>query len=256
MKKFLTFLLTAALVATASTGVFADDVAEVADAEAGIEAISLSEPLVLEGMSPLEVTSADTNVETDAANFFDAIPETKSTIAFPVDMETKTFSVYTATRVPEAVAKFAAILDGEKGTVITIEVYATNDSLLLDWTPLAFSAESFDTQYAIFAMADASTEYAFYRFDFTVEVGEYFDLAELSLFEVANDDPEMMYDIEDGVVEEGETPDLVPAVEAEEATEEPVIEEEVVEEAPVKDVPTFGLFTKFPMPMYKFLPRG
>ncbi len=249
MKKFLTYLLTAALLATASTGVFADDVAAEAaptDAEAGIEAISLAEPLVLEGMTQIEVTTADTNLEADVANFFDSMPETACVIAFPEDAESKTFSVYTATRVPEAVAKFAAILDGEKGTVITFEVYATNDSLLLDWTPLAFAPESLDTEYAIFAMADATTDYAFYRFDFTVDVGDYFELAELALFELANNDPDMMYDITGDIVELGELPAIVPVPEA----EEPAVEE------PAEAVPTFGLFSKFPMPVYKFLPRG
>ncbi len=259
MKKFLTYLLTAALLATASTGVFADDVAaEPTDAEAGIEAISLIEPLVLEGMTQIEVTTADSNLEADVANFFDSMPETACVIAFPEDAESKTFSVYTATRVPEALAKFAAIVDGEKGTVLTFEVYATNDSLLLDWTPLAFGPDSLDTEYAIFAMADATTDYAFYRFDFTVEVGDYFELAELVLFELTNDDPEMMYDIQGDVVELDNPPALipVPVEEAEEADAASAIEEEIAEDKVMEDIPTFGLFSKFPMPVYKFLPRG
>lgn len=258
MKKFLTYLLTAALLATASTGVFAEDVAveaEPTDAEAGIEAISLATPLVLDGMTQIEVTTADSNIEADVANFFDSMPETACVIAFPEDAESKTFSVYTATRVPEALAKFAAIVDGEKGTVLTFEVYGTNDSLLLDWTPLVFGPESLESEYAIFAMADDSTEYAFYRFDFTVEVGDYFELAELVLFEITNDDPEMMYDIQGDVVDLDNPPALIPVPEVEEAEEEE-IEELALEESVDKAIPTFGLLTKFPMPMYKFLPRG
>lgn len=242
MKKFLTFLLTAALLATTSVCVLADEVAE---------ETTVVEPLVLDGLTQVEVTSADTNLGVDVANFFDSIAETKCKVTFPADAETKTFSIYTATKVPEAISDFAAIIEGEKGTVITIEVYATNDSLLLDWTPLVFSAESLETDYAIFGLADNTTDYAFYRFDFTLEVGDYFEISELSLFEVTNDDPEMMYDIGD-VVEEGEIPAVVP-VEKDEAE---AIEEVVEEETVVEDIPTFGLFTSAPLPAYKFLPRG
>lgn len=210
MKKFLTFALAAILLACTPAAVLADEaIAEEA-------AVTIAEPLVLDGMTQVAVTSSDTNLEADAANFYDAIPETKCTITFDAEAEEKTFSVYTATRVPEALAKFAAIVDGVKGTVVTIEVYGTNDSLLLDWTPLAFGPESLETEYAIFAMADNSTTYAFYRFDFTLELGEYFDLAELALFKVTTDGPEMQYDLGE-VVEEGEMPALVPVEEAEPA---------------------------------------
>jgi hypothetical protein len=175
MKKFLTFALAALLLACTPAAVLADDaVAEEA-------AVAVAEPLVLEGMTQMEVTSSDTSLDADAGNFYDALPETKCTITFDADAEEKIFTVYTATKIPEDLAKFAAILDGEKGSVVTIEVYGTNDSLLLDWTPLVFAPESLETEYAIFAMEEDSTRYAFYRFDFTLELGEYFDLAELAL---------------------------------------------------------------------------
>lgn len=252
MKKFLTFLLTAALLTIAPVSVFADDTA--ADT-------SVPEPLVLDGLTQVEVTSSDTTIDVDATNFYDASPDTKCKIAFDADAETRTFSVYTATRVPEALSNFAAIIDGERGTVITIEVYATNDSLLLDWMPIAFGAENLETDYAIFSFADNTTAYAFYRFDFTLEVGEYFEIAELALFKVTTDEPEMQYDLGE-VVEEGEIPALIPVEEPAETEEETAaIEEEVVEEPAeeetfMEEVPTFGLFTSAPMPVFHFLPRG
>ncbi len=211
MKKFLTFLLTAALLAVAPVTVLADDTVPAAEV--------LAEPLVLDGMTQVTVTSSDTSLDVDAGNFYDAIAETKCKITFPAEAETKTFSVYTATKVPEALSKFAAIIDGEKGTVLTINVFATNDSLLMDWTPLAFSAESLDTEYAIFSLADNTTAYAFYRFDFTLDLGEYFDLSELAIFKETTDAPEMMYDLGD-VVEAGEIPALIPV--------EETVEEEIV----------------------------
>lgn len=208
MKKFLTFLLTAALLAVTPAAVLAEDTV---DAET--EVMTIAEPLVLEGMTQVAVTSSDTSIDVDTFNFYDAIAETKCKITFAEDAETKTFSVYTATKVPEALAKFAAIIDGEKGTILTINVFATNDSLLMDWTPLAFSAESLDTEYAIFSLADNTTAYAFYRFDFTLDLGEYFELSELAIFKETTDAPEMMYDLGD-VVEAGEIPALIPVKEA------------------------------------------
>ena len=250
MKKFLTFALTAVLLACASVTVLADEavIAEETAAVETAEEIVIAEPLTLEGMTQIVVTSSATDPTVASGNFYDAVPETKCTITFDAEAETKTFSVYTASKVPEVLAKFAAIVDGEKGTVITFEVYGTNDSLLLDWTPLAFGPESLDTEYAIFAMADNSTAYAFYRFDFTLELGEYFDLAELVLFKETTDAPEMQYDLGE-VVEAGEIPALIPV-------EEAIAEEIVEEEAFFAEIPTFGLFSSFPMPGYKFLPRG
>ena len=255
MKKFLTFALTAVLLACASVTVLADEAA-IAEETAAVETaeeIVIAEPLTLEGMTQIVVTSSATDPTVASGNFYDAVPETKCTITFDAEAETKTFSVYTASKVPEALAKFAAIVDGEKGTVITFEVYGTNDSLLLDWTPLAFGPENLDTEYAIFAMADNSTPYAFYRFDFTLELGEYFDLAELVLFKETTDAPEMQYDLGEAV-EAGEIPALI-AVEAEEAIAEEIVEEEA-EKALFSEIPTFGLFTGSPLPIYKFLPRG
>lgn len=260
MKKLLTFALTALLLACASVNVLADDavVTEDTAVATAAEETTVSEPFAIDGMTKVEVTSSDASLDVDTGNFYDTLPETKCTITFDAEAETRTFSVYTATRVPEAIANFATILDGEKGTVITIEVYGSNDSLLLDWTPLAFGPENLGGEYAIFSLSDNTTPYAFYRFDFTLELGDYFDLAELALFKVTTDAPAMEYDLGE-VVEEGEIPALVPVTEAEEAEAEEaaaIAEEPVEEEALFSEIPTFGLFSKFPMPMYKFLPRG
>ncbi len=256
MKKLLTFALTALLLACASVNVLADDAVVPEDtAVPAAEETTESEPLVIDGMTQVDVTTSDSSFDVDVANFYDVLPETKCTIAFDADTETRTFSVYTATKVPEAIANFAAIIDGEKGTVITIEVYGTNDSLLLDWTPLAFGPEDLSGEYAIFSLFDNTTPYAFYRFDFTLELGDYFDLAELALYKVTTDAPEMEYDLGE-VVEEGEIPALVPVTEAEAEEAAAIAEEPVEEEALFSEIPTFGLFSKFPMPMYKFLPRG
>jgi len=256
MKKFLAFLMTAALLAGSSVTVLADDTVTAEETAA----VETAEPLIIDGMTQIEVTSSDSNLDVNVANFYDALPDTKCTITFDAEAEAKIFSVYTATKVPEALANFAAIVDGEKGTVITIEVYGTNDSLLLDWTPLAFGPDSLDTEYAIFGLADNTTPFAFYRFDFTLEFGDYFDIAELALFKVTTDAPEMQYALSE-VVEEGEIPALVPVAEEEAEPEEAAAIEETVEEEPEEkplfsEIPTFGLFTGSPLPVYKFLPRG
>ena len=105
MKKFLTLALAAILLACTPAAVLADD--EIAE-----EAVIAAEPLVLEGMTQVAVTTSDTSLDADVRNFYDAIPETKCTITFDAEAEEKIFSVYTATKVPEDLAKFAVILDG------------------------------------------------------------------------------------------------------------------------------------------------
>ena len=206
MKKFLAFLMTTLLLASAPAAVLADE-------------LTIADPLVLDGFTQVEVTSADTSIPSDARNFFDSLAETKCMITFQENAEGKTFSVYTATRVPEALTKFASILEGEKGTILTINAFGTNDSLLMDWTPLVISIENLDTAYAIFDLPENTTAYAFYRFDFTLEFGSYFELAELALFKPTTDAPEMKYDLGE-VVEAGEMPALIPV---EEAAEEVVL---------------------------------
>lgn len=238
MKKLIAFVLTAVMLAGTAAVAYADD---------AVTDEAVAEPLVIDGMTQVVVTTSDASHDVDVSNFFDSVQETKCVITFDAAEETKTFSVYTATRVPEAISSFATILDGEKGTVVTIEAYGTNDSLLFDWDPLAIEVNSLDTEYAIFSVNDNETAYAFYRFDFTLEIGEYFEIAELALYKVTTDEPEMIYDLGDSI-EAGETPALIPIEEA------AIADVDEVEES--EDVPTFGLFSSFPMPKYKFLPRG
>lgn len=241
MKKTLTALIMAAvLCVSASAAVFADDTADAI------------EPAVItvDGMEQITVTSSDTSAAVDAVNFYDHSAETKCKITFAAEEE-KIFSVYTATKVPEALSAFAAILEGESGTVLTLSVYGTNDSLLVDWTPLAIE-ETIDTigDFAVFKIADEAVKYSFYRFDFVLELGDYFELSELALFAPVTDEPELEYAATD-VIEPGETPELVPV--AGEITEPA---DETVDEAEDSvAAPSFGLMSKFPMPMFKFLPR-
>ncbi len=236
LQKALTaILLTASLLLTASVAALADDVAESEELQ----------PLTIEGMTQIVVTSSDSNGNVDASNFYDGTSDTRCKIGFGAEEEEKTFSVYTATKIPEALSAFATILDGEPGVIITISAYGTNDSLLIDWTPLALSEDiAFSDEYAIFTIADEPTTYAFYRFDFTLEYGESFEIAELALFKLTTDEPEMEYAYAE-VVEAGETLPLVPVETAE--------EEEVAVDA---EFPAFGLFRTLPLAAYKFLPRG
>lgn len=237
MKKLIAFVLTAVMLAGTAVSAIADE---------AVTDEAVAEPLTIDGMTQVVVTTSDTSHEVDVSNLFDSVPDTECVITFDAAEETKTFSVYTATKVPEMISSFATILDGEKGTVVTIEAYGTNDSLLFDWEPLTIEVSSLDTEYAIFSVNDNETAYAFYRFDFTVEYGDYFEIAELALYKVTTDEPAMMYDLGDSI-EVGETPALIPIDEA-------VAEADVADET--ADVPTFGLFSSFPMPMYKFLPRS
>ena len=159
MKKLLTFALTALLLACASVNVLADDAVVTEDtAVTAAEETTVSEPFAIDGMTKVEVTSSDASLDVDTGNFYDALPETKCTITFDADEETKTLSVYTATKVPEALTNFAAIVDGEKGTVITLSVWKKVTVTTTASTTAAASGDSSSTTSA--ASSQATTTQA------------------------------------------------------------------------------------------------
>lgn len=265
---FLALLLSAA--ALFAINASAEEIAETAVEEAEpivAEVIEEVAPITVDGMERIIVTSSDSSIpgtsdKVDTTVFFDGKSSTGCTIGFieipapaldengepivdeayaDVEIATeKTLSIYTATRVPEALQTVAALLDGEVGTVLGVSVYATNDSLLMDWTQLTVinPVEKVDG-YCVFEIAEEPVAYSFYRIDINLVEGNSFDLSELILFKNITDEPEYQY-VSDGEVEAGETPELI---------EVPTEEAEVEEEAPL-----FGLFG-MPGLMRKNMPR-
>lgn len=252
-------------------------VEEAAEEAAAEEAVEEIVPPVIDGMERIIVTSSDSSVpgttdKVETSVFFDGSSSTGCTISFielpapetdengnPIvneeyaDLEvadSKTFSIYTATRVPEALQAVAALFGGESGTVLGVSVYATNDSLLMDWTQLTVQnpVEKIG-EYDVFTIAEEPVKYSFYRIDIEVIEGAGFDLSELVLYKPAVDEPEYAY-VSDGEVEAGETPDLI-----EVSAEEPV---EEAEEAPVEEAEETPLLGLFGMPglMRQTMPRN
>lgn len=209
-------------------GIFDDPKPEVVEEINEEVVVKEIEPLELDGMTRIVVTTSDSTIagsteKVATENFFDGKSSTGCTIIFEdseaveedgelADCEVstpKTFSIYTATRVPEAVESIAALFDGEKGTVLAINVYATNDSLLLDWKQLTLENPLYtDGNYDIINIANYPQKYSFYRIDITVEEGTYFTLSELLLYKDASDDSYYYYaHVEE--LEPGETPELI-----------------------------------------------
>lgn len=177
LKKSLTALFVAALLA-ASPAVLAD-APVVAPAE-----LTLAVP-AFEDKSIITVTSSVASSGIDSSIFFDLSADTKTLVA-PVEGEGQSISIFTAAKEPQIVTKLAAMFAGEKGTALYVNAYGTNDPMLLNWDMLniatdAETAGDFFT-FTVGVEGELRETYTFYRFDFTLESGIGFELAELVLY--------------------------------------------------------------------------
>jgi len=205
-------------------------------------------PPALEGYKVLKVTTSDssipgTNEKINTSVLFDNLSSTGCTIEF-VDVaesekaeaeeaglpvaDAKAVSVYTSSGVPLGMCAFALNLEGDKGTVLSINVYGTSDNLLLDWTQLDLKNKNgIETDgYYVFEIDGKIEKYVFYRFDITLENGDVFTINELELYRSADDVFEYHY-VFDGDIIAGETPEI----------ERTLIEEPDI----IREVPKFGL---------------
>ena len=183
--------------------------------------------LNIDGMDKLTVTSSlSSENNADTGLLFDGNADTACAFDF-TGKENKTFSLYTASRVPEALSSLGVIFD-LNGSKIKIGIYATNDSLRREWKHLTISIEP-DTngRFTIINIMDASEKYAFYRMDITLVSGETFAINEVRFLKPHSDEPEMEYDI-GSVVEEGETPALKPIEDKKDVNKEDKEDEEVL----------------------------
>ena len=166
--------------------------------------------LQIEGKDRITVTSSvssDSKLKTGL--LFDADTDTALEIDL-TDAENKTFSVYTSSQVPQALATLGVILDLGDAEA-KIDVYATNDSLRQEWTKLTLSDKTETIgKYTVINVSSSSAKYTFYRIDFTLTSGDKFSISEMRLFKIHTDEPDMIYDIGSSV-EAGETPALIPA---------------------------------------------
>ena len=253
MKKTLLALILAA------SALFAVNVSAEEAAQAEETAVIEKAPIEIDGLQLIKVTSSDsaipgTNERIKTSFLFDGLAATGCSVEFietaegeeadenlPVASE-KTVTIYTSSGVPNALEALSLMLEAEKGSLISVNLYGTNDNLLLDWTQLSFENLYGDndgrSEYNIFKVADGDEKFVFYRIDLTVVKGSGFTLREIGLYKDAADTAEYHYESVD-VLEAGDTPELVMDVPAEEAPVEEVPEEEPAEE--MREVPMFGL---------------
>lgn len=174
-------------------------------------------PIELEGKTKIVITSSVCTGVEDAVltDALDGLTSTYITVNFDEDGD-KIFSIYTATRVPEPVSAFAAMIGGVSGTTVKVSAYATNDSLLLDWVQLDLANPPAEEDgYFVFDVLDKPEKYSFYRIDLELMFGDEFTLVEFAMFDDITDEPEYMYVFDPDGIDAGELPELVPVPEEE-----------------------------------------
>lgn len=162
----------------------------------------------VDGKEKVNVTSAvcDLLPSVSLSCIFDSIEETQMSIAYDEEAETKTMNVYVVAAGPVVADTFAVKMSGDAGTVVGINVYATNDNNLEDWYRLTVNnpAEEKDG-FKIFSVKEFARKFTYYKFEFVLLTGDSYNLTELALYCDEGEGVEVIYE-SDGEVEAGETP--------------------------------------------------
>lgn len=211
-----------------SAGVMAEDVAdetteptaeaEVAEAteetavDESAEAPAYTPAYVtIDGKEKVTVTSSVSDLLPDVSLdcIFDSIDESKMTVAFDDETPSKRINVYTSVAGPVVADTFAFRIDAEKGTVVGINIYATNDNTLTDWYQLKVNNPAEDKDgFKVFTVKDYVRKFSYFRFEFVILTGNSFSLSEAALYCDEGEATVVKY-TSDGEVEEGTTPDSV-----------------------------------------------
>ncbi len=169
-------------------------------------------PVIAEGMTALPVTSSMADSGEDTAVLFDDDTTTGLVLTYDAESETKTFTLRTASGIPQALSSFALVTSSTEKTVLTVRVWGTNDSTEKEWTPLSMRSPVVRTgEWRIFHMTEPeggwekAEKYAFYRIELTAEEGGSFTFSECLLIRPVTGEPELFYETVDAV-EEGQTP--------------------------------------------------
>lgn len=215
----LTALLLAMLAAMAVT-VNAEEAepaepAETAAVEETAEEVNDFAVIAFPEMLPVGVTSSMSEPNSDTSVFFDRLASTG--YEFTVTEDCKVYSLYTSVGVRDYVDQFAAMISGEHYTSITVSMFASNDHA--NWVQLDVAEPTLENGFHVFRNIGDGERYTYYRFDFSVEMGEGFTLSEFALFKTDLGEPEYVYNLGDSV-EIGELPELIPVVEEEPAPAE------------------------------------
>lgn len=180
-------------------------------AEEIVEEVALTTVNVsLDGKDKVTVTSSvcDLLPEVSLSALYDSTAESMVSVTFDEET-TKTLNIYAAVAGPVVADKFAFYIDGEAGTVVGINVYATNDSTLTDWYQLtAVNPVEEKDGFRVLSVKDYARKFSYFRFEFTVLLGNSFSLSEIALYCDKGEATVVKY-TSDGEVEAGTTPDSV-----------------------------------------------
>lgn len=215
-----------------SAGVMAEDVtdetteptaeAEVAEAtEEATEETAVDESaeapaytpayVTIDGKEKVTVTSSVCDLLPDVSLdcIFDSIDESNMTVAFDDETPSKRINVYASVAGPVVADTFAFRIDAEKGTVVGINIYATNDNTLTDWYQLKVNNPAEDKDgFKVFTVKDYVRKFSYFRFEFVILTGNSFSLSEAALYCDEGEATVVKY-TSDGEVEEGSAPDSV-----------------------------------------------
>lgn len=216
-----------------STGAMADDAAEETTAEetAVTEETSAEETSVpeeteesssetpvytpayvtIDGKEKVTVTSSVSDLLPDVSLdcIFDSVAESMMTVAFDDEAPSKKINVYASVAGPVVADTFAFRIDAEEGTVVGINIYATNDNTLTDWYQLKVNNPAEDKDgFKVFTVKDYARKFSYFRFEFVILTGNSFSLSEAALFCDEGEATVVKY-TSDGEVEAGSTPDSV-----------------------------------------------
>lgn len=215
-----------------SAGVMAEDVAdetteptaeaEVAEAtEEATEETAVDESaeapaytpayVAIDGKEKVTVTSSVSDLLPDVSLdcIFDSIDESNMTVAFDDETPSKRINVYTSVAGPVVADTFAFRINAEKGTVVGINIYATNDNTLTDWYQLKVNNPAEDKDgFKVFTVKDYVRKFSYFRFEFVILTGNSFSLSEAALYCDEGEATVVKY-TSDGEVEEGSAPDSV-----------------------------------------------
>lgn len=215
-----------------SVGVMAEDVAdetteptaeaEVAEAtEEATEETAVDESaeaptytpayVAIDGKEKVTVTSSVCDLLPDVSLdcIFDSIDESNMTVAFDDETPSKRINVYASVAGPVVADTFAFRIDAEEGTVVGINIYATNDNTLTDWYQLKVNNPAEDKDgFKVFTVKDYVRKFSYFRFEFVILTGNSFSLSEAALYCDEGEATVVKY-TSDGEVEEGTTPDSV-----------------------------------------------
>lgn len=167
--------------------------------------------VAIDGKEKVTVTSSVSDLLPDVSLdcIFDSVDESKMTVAFDDETPTKAINVYASVAGPVVADTFAFRMDMEPGTVVGINIYATNDNTLTDWYQLKVNNPAEDKDgFKVFTVKDYVRKFSYFRFEFVILTGNSFSLSEAALYCDEGEATVVKY-TSDGEVEEGTTPDSV-----------------------------------------------